>query len=118
MSNVLIKGALGALTGEATPAARLPAVDVRVAGGMITEMAPDLAPQAGESVLDAGNCVLYPGLVNTHHHMFQSLIKGVPAGLNEGLGLWLRGMCTPRSHSPRPSLRPAGTPLIRLWNMW
>lgn len=96
MTGVLIKGALGALTGEATEAARLPAVDVRIAGGLIAEIAPNLAPRAGERVLDASNCVLYPGMVNTHHHMFQSLLKGVPDGLNEGLGLWLRGVHLPR----------------------
>jgi cytosine/adenosine deaminase-related metal-dependent hydrolase len=30
-----------------------------------------------------------PGLVNTHHHLAQSIMKGVPAGLNQGLGEWL-----------------------------
>jgi cytosine/adenosine deaminase-related metal-dependent hydrolase len=94
--SLLVKGALGALTGAATPAARLPAVDVRIKGGLIEEIAPSLAARNGETVLDAGNCVLYPGLVNTHHHMFQSLLKGVPAGLNEGLGEWLRGVHLPR----------------------
>ncbi|MDB5804298.1 MAG: amidohydrolase [Betaproteobacteria bacterium] len=96
MASLLIKGALGALTGEASPAARLPAVDVRVAGGLIEEIAPALQARPGESVLNADGCVLYPGLVNTHHHMFQSLLKGVPAGINEGLGLWLRGVHLPR----------------------
>jgi len=95
-AGLLIKGALGALTGEASPAARLAGVDIRVAGGLIEEIAPALKARAGETVLDAGGCVLYPGLVNTHHHMFQSLLKGVPAGLNEGLGLWLRGVHLPR----------------------
>ena len=93
---LLIKGAQGALTGAATPAARLGAVDVRVSGGLISEIGPDLRAQAGEGVINAEGCVLYPGMVNTHHHMFQSLIKGVPAGLNEGLGEWLRGVHMPR----------------------
>ena len=96
MSGLLIKGAQGALSGTATPAARLGAVDVRIAGGLTTEIGAGLAALPGEEVIDASNCVLYPGLVNTHHHLFQSLIKGVPAGINHGLGEWLRGVHMPR----------------------
>jgi cytosine/adenosine deaminase-related metal-dependent hydrolase len=92
MSEVLIKGAAGALTGAAAAEGRLPAVDVRVAGGLIAEIAPGLAARPGEKVIDASGCVLYPGLVNTHHHLFQSLLKGVPAGMNQGLGGWLHGV--------------------------
>ena len=32
---------------------------------------------------------MWPGLVNTHHHLAQSILKGVPAGLNQRLGEWL-----------------------------
>src|SRR5882724_5015810 len=96
MSQVLVKGALGALSGAPGPESRLGAVDVRVTGGLISEIAPDLPKHPGEQVIDAAGCVLYPGLINTHHHLFQSLIKGVPAGLNEGLGGWLRGVHMPR----------------------
>ncbi len=96
MSQMLIKGAVGALTGAATPDGRLPAVDVRIAGGLIAAIAPNLAAQPGEQVIDASGCVLYPGLINTHHHLFQSLIKGVPAGINQGLGGWLHGVHLPR----------------------
>ena len=93
---VLVKGAQAVLSGAPTPEARLGAVDVRIAQGLIVEVAPDLAPGPGETVLDASGCVIYPGLVNTHHHMFQSLLKGVPAGINQGLGEWLRGVHMPR----------------------
>ena len=41
------------------------------------------------AVLDATDCVIYPGWVNTHHHLFQSLLKGVPAGINASLTPWL-----------------------------
>jgi cytosine/adenosine deaminase-related metal-dependent hydrolase len=30
-----------------------------------------------------------PGWVNTHHHLFQSLLKGIPAGINLALVPWL-----------------------------
>jgi len=32
---------------------------------------------------------MYPGLVNTHHHIAQSLFKAMPGGINVGLGKWL-----------------------------
>jgi 8-oxoguanine deaminase len=52
-------------------------------------MGSGLLPLAGEAVLDASDCVIYPGWVNTHHHLFQSLLKGVPAGINASLTPWL-----------------------------
>lgn len=96
MSRLLVRGAMGALSGAPGPDSRLGAVDVRIADGLIAEIGADLAMQPGEQLIDASGCVLYPGLVNTHHHLFQSLIKGVPAGINEGLGEWLRGVHLPR----------------------
>jgi 8-oxoguanine deaminase len=46
-------------------------------------------PLPGERLLDASGCVVYPGWINTHHHLFQSLLKGVPAGINQALVPWL-----------------------------
>ena len=46
----------------------------------------------GERVLDATDCVVYPGWVNTHHHLFQSLLKGVPAGIDATLTPWLKAV--------------------------
>lgn len=62
--------------------------DLRVAGGTI-EAIGKLAPRPGEQVIDATDCVVYPAWVNTHHHLFQSLLKGDPPGLNLTLTPWL-----------------------------
>ena len=59
---------------------------IRVEGGIITAMG-DLSPRPGEDVLDARGCVVTPGLVNTHHHLFQSALKGL--AINAPLDLWL-----------------------------
>ena len=48
-----------------------------------------LAPEPGERQIDASGCAIYPSWVNTHHHLFQSLLKGDTAGLNATLTPWL-----------------------------
>ncbi|NVK38817.1 MAG: amidohydrolase family protein [Gammaproteobacteria bacterium] len=63
--------------------------DLRIANGKITELGYSLKAQPNETVVDAKGCVIYPGFVNTHHHLAQSVLKGVPQGLNQGLGDWL-----------------------------
>lgn len=59
---------------------------LRIKDGLIAEMGA-LTPQAGETVIDARGCVVTPGLVNTHHHLFQSLLKGL--ALDLALDDWL-----------------------------
>lgn len=84
--NYLIQNAVAIHSGEA-PGAR----DIRIHDGRIAELGRDLnpTPEQPETVIDASGCVIWPGLVNTHHHLAQSIMKGVPAGLNQGLGEWL-----------------------------
>jgi cytosine/adenosine deaminase-related metal-dependent hydrolase len=60
-----------------------------VAAGPTAELPPALLAQADE-VIDARGHVVMPGLVNTHHHMFQSLTRAVPAAQNAELFGWLR----------------------------
>ncbi|KQM75859.1 hydroxydechloroatrazine ethylaminohydrolase [Sphingomonas sp. Leaf22] len=52
----------------------------------------DLAPlrQRADRTIDARDCVVTPGLVNTHHHLFQSLTRAVPGATNASLFGWLR----------------------------
>jgi cytosine/adenosine deaminase-related metal-dependent hydrolase len=89
MTDLLVKGAAHLWTGLQGPAMRSTAgTDVRIRQGVITAIG-TLAPEPGERVLDAGGCVIYPGYINTHHHLFQSLLKGIPAGINLALVPWL-----------------------------
>ena len=45
-----------------------------------------------DEVIDACGHVVIPGLVNTHHHMYQSLTRAIPAVQNAELFSWLRGL--------------------------
>lgn len=62
---------------------------IRVRDGRINAVG-DLSPEAGETVIDARGCVVTPGLVNTHHHLYQSLTRAVPGGQDALLFGWLR----------------------------
>jgi 8-oxoguanine deaminase len=88
MSSILIRNATAILTGLKGAAARAQGSDLRIRDGKIAAIG-KLAPEAGERQIDASGCAVYPAWVNTHHHLFQSLLKGDPAGLNATLTPWL-----------------------------
>lgn len=89
MSAWLIRGARLAVTmGEGGDIA---GADIRVDGGVITAVGQGLSAEDAE-VLDAGRCVVTPGLVNTHHHLFQTLTRAVPAAQSASLFDWLRAL--------------------------
>ncbi|MEL6491173.1 MAG: 8-oxoguanine deaminase [Cyanobacteria bacterium J06621_3] len=53
----------------------------------------DELPATADDVLDLkGRHVLLPGLVNTHHHFFQTLTRAVPAAQNATLFGWLQAL--------------------------
>lgn len=47
-------------------------------------------PSIADRVIDASDQVVLPGLVNTHHHLFQSLTRALPGAQNAKLFTWLR----------------------------
>ncbi len=47
-------------------------------------------PQAADEVIDARGQVVIPGLVNTHHHFYQTLTRVVPAAQDAELFGWLK----------------------------
>lgn len=90
--SLLIRNAQCIFTGLRGAGARSDATDLRIEGEVVRELGRGLAPRPGERVLDASDCVIYPGWVNTHHHLFQSLLKGVPAGIDLTLSPWLQAV--------------------------
>ncbi|HET9987028.1 MAG TPA: amidohydrolase family protein, partial [Kofleriaceae bacterium] len=49
-------------------------------------------PATADVVIDLAGHVVLPGLVNTHHHMFQSLTRAMPAVQDASLFDWLTGL--------------------------
>ena len=71
--------------------------DVRVHDGLITEVAPELVPADGESVLDAAGCVVSPGFVDLHVHLrepgdeeAETIETGTRAAAREASPRWWR----------------------------
>lgn len=71
--------------GSGTPAQR---VDVRIAGGLISEIGPHLVA-AGEEVIEADGLIVSPGLIDLHTHVFSGIglysVDPVDAGLRTGV---------------------------------
>ncbi len=47
-------------------------------------------PELADTVLDLQGHVVLPGLINTHHHFYQTLTRAVPAAQNANLFNWLK----------------------------
>ena len=62
---ILIKGGTVVVGDNVTPAFK---ADVRVSGGVITEIGQGLAASSGERVVDAAGCYVTPGFIETHNH--------------------------------------------------
>jgi cytosine/adenosine deaminase-related metal-dependent hydrolase len=60
-----------------------------LAAGPTASLPADLLAQADQTI-DARGHIVIPGLVNTHHHMFQSLTRAIPGAQDAELFGWLR----------------------------
>lgn len=89
MSEILIRGAECLLTMNDTRE-ELRGADVLVREGKVAQVGHGLST-SGE-VVEAKGCVVTPGLVNTHHHLFQSLTRAVPGGQDALLFGWLQSL--------------------------
>ncbi len=66
-------------------------VDLYCEDGFIRAIGPGL-PQSADTVLDARHCWCYPGLVNTHHHLYQVFSRNLPQVQNLELFDWLTAL--------------------------
>jgi 8-oxoguanine deaminase len=62
-----------------------------IQNGMIEQVGPSSSlPSAADEVLDLSDCIVLPGLINTHHHFYQTLTRAVPAAQDANLFNWLK----------------------------
>ena len=84
---VLIRGAAAVVTMDAARR-EIAGGDVLIQGGVIAAVGQGLATTG--VVVEAAGCVVTPGLVNTHHHLYQTLTRAVPGGQDALLFGWLK----------------------------
>ncbi len=61
--------------------------NILIDNGEITYIGPEL--RDFDEVIDAAGCIVYPGLINTHHHLYQTFSRNLPAVQNMELFDWL-----------------------------
>ena len=87
MSEILIQNADTVLTMDAARR-ELHGADVLLRGGVVAAVGHGLTTTG--HVVQAKGCVVTPGLVNTHHHLYQTLTRAVPGGQDALLFGWLK----------------------------
>lgn len=88
MSSLVITGALRVATMDGLDT-EFSGGHIRVEDGTITSVGPGPAPGPADRQIDATGCVVLPGFVNTHHHLYQSLTRAIPRMQDQGLFDWL-----------------------------
>ncbi|NOD61972.1 MULTISPECIES: 8-oxoguanine deaminase [unclassified Ruegeria] len=87
MTEILLKNADLILTMDDTRR-ELSGADILIRDGQIARIGMGLQTQ--DEVHDASGCLVTPGLVNTHHHLYQTLTRAVPGGQDALLFGWLQ----------------------------
>ena len=87
MSDILIKGSSVVLTMDDARSEPTDC-DILLRDGVINAIGPNLTADA--EIIHANGCVVTPGLVNTHHHLYQTLTRAVPGGQDALLFGWLQ----------------------------
>ncbi|PIE60849.1 MAG: amidohydrolase [Desulfobacterales bacterium] len=75
MKQILIKNADAVVTCDARDTV-LRDCDILIEGPAIVAMGRGLDAKGAE-IIDASRCFIYPGLINTHHHFFQTFVRNL-----------------------------------------
>ncbi len=90
MSTLLVKHAALLVTMD-DHQREIPDGGLFVRDGFIEQVGPsDELPGEADEVLDLSGHILLPGLINTHHHFYQTLTRVVPAAQDANLFHWLK----------------------------
>ncbi len=90
MSTLLLKNATLLVTMN-DARERIPEGGLFVRDNVIEAVGPTATlPTQADRVIDAQGMVVLPGLINTHHHLYQTLTRNVPAAQDAVLFTWLK----------------------------
>jgi 8-oxoguanine deaminase len=90
MSTLLIKNATFLVTMD-DHHREIPEGGLFVRDGFIEQVGPtSVLPEAADEVLDLRGHLLLPGLINTHHHFYQTLTRAIPPAQDANLFNWLK----------------------------
>lgn len=89
MSSLLIKNASVIVTCDDHDSV-LDHSNILIRDGVIVYMGRE--PQSADKTIDAAGCIVYPGLVNTHHHLYQTFSRNLPQVQNMELFDWLTAL--------------------------
>lgn len=87
MSETLIRNA-GVIVTMDDDSRELADADLLIRDGLVVDLGYGLNTTG--DVVEAGGCVVTPGLVNTHHHLYQTLTRAVPGAQDALLFGWLQ----------------------------
>jgi len=88
MSSILIKNIKEIITMDKAKN-RLKNYSLLIKDNIIHKIAPGLKSEAEETI-DGSNYFLFPGLINTHHHFYQTLTRNIPQVQSVELFAWLK----------------------------
>ena len=88
MSSILIKNVKEIVTMD-SERTRLKSCSLLIEDNRISKIACDIKFPA-EEIIDGSDYFLYPGLINTHHHFYQTLTRNIPQVQNVELFNWLK----------------------------
>jgi 8-oxoguanine deaminase len=90
MSTTLIKNAQIVVTMDASRR-EIPDGGIFIQDNVIRQVGPSAElPDTADRVVDLQGHIVLPGLVNTHHHLYQTLTRVVPAAQDANLFTWLK----------------------------
>ncbi len=91
LADLLVTGARLLVTMDAERR-ELPGGWVAVTGGQVSGIGPAGTEPAAREVIRADGCLVTPGLINTHHHIYQNLTRSFAPAINTNLFGWLTAL--------------------------
>lgn len=88
MRTLLIRNARNIVTMDGERR-QYPGGSLYASGQEIVAIGCDIPYETADTVIDARHKIVYPGLINTHHHLYQNLTRNIPFAQKTGLFDWL-----------------------------